>query len=173
MLLGNLGSRCKEFESALTLYDFCFGPVVGGDYEDLHKRSGWLHIAARAAASAIYLFHEDFEFIGKNLTHCPTLGGMIDHKARRAATKKFSQYFPGFAGVRHSGQHHAKLYGTPEKMAENAVGPIIITSAIVNRTLQASFEKRTVQLDITSETLAKLEDVRNSYWAVFRPIDPR
>jgi hypothetical protein len=103
----------------------------------------------------------------------PTLAHMIDHKAKRAATKKFSKYFPDFAGVRHSGQHHAKLYGTPEKMAENVVGPVRITSAIIDHTLQGSFEKRDCRLDITANTLAMLEDVRDSYWGVFRPIDPR
>ncbi len=172
-LLGNLGSRCKEFGSALTLYDFCYEPLSREDYEEFARRGGWMQIAARAAASTVYLFHEDIEFIGVNLTHCPTLGGMIDHKVRRAATTKFNRYFPGFAGIRHSGQHYAKLYGTPERMAEHIVGSIVVTSALVDRTLQTTFKKKTITLDIASETLTKLEDVRDSYWSAFRPIDPR
>ncbi len=172
LLLQNLGSRCKEFESALALFDFCLEPIVRDDYEEAKRRSGWMHIAAQAAASTIYLFDEDIEFLGKNLARCPTLRSMIDPTARRIATKKISQYFPDFAGVRHSGQHYAKLYGTPEGMAKHIAGPIVVIGAIVNRTLQTTFKKMTIELDITPESLTKLKEVRDLYWGVFRPLDP-
>ncbi|HXC54042.1 MAG TPA: hypothetical protein VNU97_01985 [Rhizomicrobium sp.] len=174
-LLMSLDVRCAEFESALALFDFCreHARVDKDDISPLRQRAlRWIHIAGQAAATVVFLFHEDMTFIGKNLNLSPTLNKMLDHTDKRAATRKFSQYFPGFAGVRHSGQHNAKLYGSAEGMAEHASGPNLIVSSINGRTLGTTFRKTQATLDITFETHAKLIEVRNLYWAVFRPLDP-
>jgi hypothetical protein len=167
-LLFFLDMHCQEFESALALFDFCYKTKHDSPDFEMHLR--WLHIAAQAAATAVYLVKEDIEFLGKNLNKCPTLGNMIDHASRRTATKRFSTHFPGFGGVRHSGQHNAKLYGTPEAADDHSVGSMVLISGLSDRTLQATFEKTVVKLEISAGSLSKLGEVRDLYWAVFRSL---
>jgi hypothetical protein len=178
-LIMSLGHRCIEFASAIELLDFCIQPLQYECYgeehwlEEANKRKRWESVAANSAASTVYLFYEDMEFLGENLSRCKTLNGMVNHKIKRSATKMFSQLFPGFAGVRHSRLHDAKLYGTPESLWENVAGPEIHTTDLVGRTITSSFKGKIVRLEVSKETLAKLQDVRDLYWSAFMPISTR
>lgn len=174
ILLHSLGSRCDDFEGAVKLLEYAMSQEHRGKpFEESQKFFRWMFIAARDASSTIYKFFEDMEFIGHNLNPCPTLRSMIDLKAKKAATKKFSQHFPGFAGVRHSAHHYAKLYGSPEGIREHiAPGRIVAVNNMFGTTLQTTFEKKTVELDISDASLAKLKEVRDLYWSAFTPLDP-
>jgi hypothetical protein len=175
ILLQNLDSRCEDLEAAVALFKYSKPSVerIGKrSPSTVSKHRAWMHIAARDAASTIYKFSEDLDFIGHNLQKCPTLVTMIDRIARRAATRKFSQNFPGFRGVRHGSHHHAKLYGTPEGLARHKAGRIVVMEGLLDDTLQTTFEKKIVELPINNSSVAKLKEVRDLYWSAFEPVDP-
>ena len=93
---------------------------------------------------------------------------MVDHVAKREATKAFNAHFPGFSGIRHGVQHFAKLYGTPEDFAKHAIADEInYVNDINGRTVQTIYEKKQVSLEISQDTLLKLREVRDLYWGAF------
>ncbi len=170
--LNDLSSLCGDLEAAIALFQLNQSGANPADQGIGRLKFRWLFMAAREAASATYRFSEAIQALGKNLNKCPTLLGMVDPVAKRAAAKKFDEHFPGVAGVRHSGQHASRLYGTPEDKAKHAIGRGISVNNIHNNTVRTTFEKRVVELELTAGTLAKLSEVRNLYWAIFQPLDP-
>jgi hypothetical protein len=172
-LLADLETRCHEFEMAVLLFErYKLHPKRDLTRDKTRKSIAWAFIAARDAASTVYKFYESLEFIGHNFNECPTLRAMVDHKARKSATKKFKEYFPGYAGIRHSAHHYAKLYGSRRGIAENIAGNVLVVGVLMGDTLQSTFLKKTVELDVTMASVSKLREVRDLYWSAFEPLDP-
>jgi len=129
-------------------------------------------MSAREAVSAVFKFSEDMEMIGVNLSKCPVLLRLVDSKAKRVATRKFKTAFPGIIGIRHSGQHGDIIYGSPEKLAKHVTGPIISINNLVGNTIETTYKRKKVSLEISGATLTKLEQVRDAYWDAFWHLDP-
>jgi len=167
-MVSQLDSLCTEFEAALALFD-----LTESDEGKKYKFwFNWQFIAANAAASAVYKFDEAMEHIKINLNGCRSIARKIDAPRRRNATKAFSNYFPGFEGVRHSGQHSG-LYGSPAKIAEQASpGSVLTINCLSGRKLETDYDGQTASLEISQDTLVKLRKVRNLYWEAFYPVDP-
>ena len=168
--LSNLDSHCGSFEIALWLYrdsrakfdTYTKSPSGKFVYPSISM------IAARAAATAVFLMDEEMEHIKINLNACRTLAALHDAEKRRAATTAFARYFPNFEGPRHSAQHGPKMYGTPDAVAENCAVPnIVIASVLQGDTLISEYKKKPAALPITEESLANLRDVRDRYWTAF------
>jgi hypothetical protein len=92
---------------------------------------------------------------------------LVDHKQKREATKAFNTNFSGFAGVRHGVQHYAKLYGSPESFASHAAGEINYVNHLEGRIVKTVFEGEHVSLEISEDTLLKLQEVRDLYWHAY------
>lgn len=172
-LLWKLGHRCEQFEAALRLFQFCSRPYhadTGATKRQM--RHDWRFIAADAAATAVFLMAEDIEFIGKNLRGCEALVALMDHKIKRSATNAFDRSFPGIKGVRHSGQHDAKLHGHPDGLSEHYDGSgFMLVHSLNGDRLETDFGKQRVSLEISEKTLTKLIEVRDRYWSAFPPIE--
>jgi len=179
-LLFSIGHRCEDFSAAIQLFDRCFAYVgetrrPSGNRlqnpEEFNLQGRWMHIAVREAAAIIYRFNEDMESIGKNLGHCPTLRALLDMKSKREATRAFSKQFPNWEGIRHSGQHWAKLYGTPEGLASHVIpgDRTILVNSLLDRRYETTFEGKKIGMELTQDTLAKLRHVRDLYWLAFIP----
>jgi hypothetical protein len=167
-LLNRLPWRCEEFEAAVELFEFSHSPHVPSTKVGPHGVGFfWTFIAAREAASALYRFSEDMKSIGANLNSCRTLAASIDARTKREATRRFSQHFPGYAAIRHVGQH--QLYGTPKDFAEHSGGNVLSTGNISRNVYQVMFEKREFKLEISAASLAKMREVCDLYRKAFEP----
>jgi hypothetical protein len=178
-VLWNMGHRCADLEAAFELFEHCLDYVkqhrnpVGAAQRDYWIREHWAHMAAREAAAIIYRFEEDMDAAGDNLARCPTLRSLVDIKQKRAATKAFSKHFSAWLLLRHSGQHHGKLYGTPEAIAEHAApGLQFLINRIFDHGILTTYRGKHVAANFTKETILQLREVRDLYWGVFVPTTP-
>lgn len=171
-----LGKRCEELAAAIMLFDFVVGRgIKRATPEGIPRRvrREWVFIAAREAATAVYRFKEDMEWLAHNLDNCPALQKMIDAGARRAATRLFSGLFPEHDALRHSSQHMAKIYGTPERKKRHEGKPFLLLNNLTGDAYQTDLNGKTVTLRINEATLKKLNRVKEAYWDAFWPLDPK
>lgn len=175
--LYHLGQRCEELAADVALFDFSRAEMTGSRSREnsQHRRlmQDWTFIAARDAASSLYRFEEDMEQLGANLNACPSLLAMIDSVAKRKATRAFAKSFPGFDALRHSSQHPAKIYATASDLRKHAPATVKVINSLVGARYETDFNGNRVGLDLTQGTVAKLQAVKELYWAVFWPLDPQ
>jgi hypothetical protein len=177
-VLWNMGHRCADLEAALELFENCLdyvkrNPKVGGKQRDYWMREHWAHMAAREAASIIYMFGEDMKAAEDNFADCPKLRGHVDIKEKKAATKAFSKHFSDWLSLRHTGQHQGKFYGTPEGMSEHAApGSPFLINRVMDHAIVSVFKKKVVAVEFTEDSILKLREVRDLYWGIFVPTTP-
>lgn len=173
-LLYKLDSHCYELEAAILLFEHAGELIAGGlDRSRSFLLGRWEFIAARDAVSTVYKASEDITALGENINRCPQLLTLLDAQQKRAATKAFKKHFPDFEGVRHGAHHSGKLYGTPERLAEHASGPIVMINNLFGSRLQTAFNGRQVSFDVSRASLEKLVEVRDLYWGAFARLDRR
>ena len=172
-MLISLGSLCKEFQAALALFNFAQEADSCAAIPGMPTGMYFLILTAHAAASVIYRFNETLGAASINLNKSPSVLNKIDMQAKRDATRLFKKHFPDFAGARHSGQHEAKLFGTHDNAMKHADQKgVIAYNNIAGNQLVTAYERKQIILEISEESLRKLCEVRDAYWAVFAPLDP-
>jgi hypothetical protein len=117
---------------------------------------------------------EDMEAIAVNLNAAPTLSAIVDMKAKRAATRAFAKYFPSYEGLRHSGQHSGKLWGTPKRAKEHALpGGGRRVNNLIGRRFETTFKKKVISYELNAGSVSHLQEVKDLYMSAFAGVPHR
>ena len=190
--LSELSRYTLRFWHALQLFDMAsteIQPEIKNrtPFSDRAKTfSGWRFMASRDAAMAVFHFSKALDAFKQGVSGCATLAKVIDHQKFRDARRKFRADFPNFADVRHAVAHVAELRSTPKSREKHtAKGPSTVGSGIIvgagarvhisegltDRTFTNTYEGKLVTLDITVESLMKLDNVLALIEEAFRPVE--
>ena len=176
-LLLDMGRRCEDLKATVLLFDDCrkflndkTNMALRG--EEFQIKTYWLGMAARESATTIFRFNEAMGKASNNLGQCPTLKKLVDHKEIRNARKAINRYFPNMEALRHTAQHAADIFGSPESFAKHAAGPENFMNHIDGYTIKTFYQKKHVSWDVTDDVVYQLREVRDLYWAGYIAANP-
>jgi hypothetical protein len=179
--LYQLGSFCADVHAAVTLFersrDQRAAHLSVGEMAEIRAEldllTRWQFMACRDTAITIYNFSEALESIGININKLPAILAKLDARAKRRATRAFSNNFPSFQGLRHSAAHTGKLFGTPESLKRHKPkANVTVINSLLGNNFTTSFEGRQISLSMGWKIFTDLCEIRDLYWALFRPFDP-
>jgi hypothetical protein len=139
----------------------------------------WMHIAARDVAITIHDFHRSMAFAVRYAELCPSLRTPANNRAKNAAMKLFTEYFPQAKLIRHAAGHSTDFFGSPKDRDANSVKPpdtipgliegcsFAISGTIAERTVIYTGYGETMTFDLTLKTLERLADVTHAFFKAF------
>lgn len=176
--LAELWSAVRQFKHALSLFDFC--------EREKPDEVDWKLIAARDGAWSINNFGSAMQYFRAGFGGIPTLSGLIEHDALRAAQKQFETWFPDFPLMRHALAHVPESTMNQHKRDENYYrGPfasdgmiiegtqtlIMIKNSLKGRTYQTTFSGRLLSYDVNDDTLKKLVQAKDLFFSGFKRVE--
>lgn len=162
----------EEFNSALSLYDFC-------DVEREMVDNNWKMVAGRDGAMTIWHFYNAMEGIRHSLDRrkYPVLVSLIDFDALRGATKRLRDAFPQFQDLRtsvaHSGEFAIDFDAEHATKSSTSVGSFqvgagsTISNSFFGRRFTNSFGGATQSYEMSGSSLAVLDGVRKDFFGAF------
>lgn len=118
----------------------------------------WQFVAASECVFALHHLKKRVEKIrGVLIRRAPSLQGSIDTSKIRNAAKLLDEYFPEIDGLRDAMAHAGEFDAHPEQHAPD--GMFALTGFREADTFSAPFKKRLHHLDITDESLSRIEQV--------------
>lgn len=186
--LGDLSSYLKNFEAAVSLFDFCIQAIQSQRGIDpqinvhgmasLHR---WQLIAGRDGAMTIYHFAKTMTAIRAGMSKCSSFRQLVNHDILRAATKLFEQLFPDFEGIRHAVAHTAELVRTAEATKMNSftgscagsalnfdeADRLMLRSVLLNRQFTLTWNAKLLSYDVSRQTTELLARVLQQLYSGF------
>lgn len=112
-----------ELRMTMRLYEFATNSrsKAAEMSDDMFLFQHWSILAAKAGAITLEGVSEIMHSFGASLLRqCPTIGGVVDVKKRRAVDNLFKEKFPNITLIRHDAAHPESL-STPHKREANSV----------------------------------------------------
>jgi hypothetical protein len=184
--LRDLSSYASDFGAALRLFNESSNEdalaIITNTTNDGRAR---MQIAARDGAMTIWNFAKSLDGItGRVFAKCPMLSQHVDHRQLRSVRKLLRQTFPDFVSIRHSVAHAAELREDAEKhKIEETVGEIfptlhphalgtvrtkvLIRNSLQGRSFRNTFDGRLCTYEVSTDTLASLNRIKEAAYAAF------
>jgi hypothetical protein len=126
-------------------------------------------MGAQHAAQTIHKFAEDLKLISTITNRCPSLRASVDAQSFRTARRMFNNYFPGSDKIRHATAHSGEYLYSEAGMRDHSLGQGSQFNNINGVTLMTAYRGRMLTLDISKETLERLDEIRRLVWNAHRP----
>jgi hypothetical protein len=161
--LTGLEYSVAAWEAGLRLYETAKHPPQSIS-RSVAKR--WLFIACNECVLELYHLRARLEKIRSvMLRGCPSLRSHLDTSRMRSASKKLDDYFPDIEALRHATAHKGENEAHPEVHALD--GKYALTGINEQDRFCAPYEGRPRCLDITSQSLQRIDEVVTEFLGAF------
>jgi hypothetical protein len=131
----------------------------------------WMGIAARDAAMTIYHFRSTLKSIRDSVGRCRSLKAKMDMPALKKALDRLEHEFPLAKAMRDAVSHSADNFFTPDHVEKNRTPEGMIISNGMNigaRRLTMTVSGKFLHLDVTTDTLVRLNAIKQDLFDAFR-----
>ena len=172
-------SRIDAVYASVTLLDFCRKnideAVPRGDLHTWGVLGSWSHVATSAGAIRIKDVYEVIQ--ASNVALNAALGDAVV-KVKPSPEDLLLQYFPALHKARHAAAHTGLQTKNPSQRKKHAftgnhqgerlkienTKDLIMSSAVDGSTFKATWEGELVEIEISMETMARLEEVKLAFF---------
>ncbi len=177
-----LPKYCEDFTAALKLFEYSeIGRAVGmhqsqapvvatPPWSEVWLSTRWRLIAARDAAHTLVGFTREIEIIQRNLAACPTLASLLGEHADAASSAAAEGWLgPSLLGAQaqDGGGSTALTAGShPDPAA-----PVFEEPELYNRSFTTDIGGRRLTYALTTETEARMGEIRSRLWIAFGALE--
>lgn len=180
--LSGFEGHVRDFNAALTLFDFSEAEMRRSQAGPQHPAFGWMFVAARDGGMSIYHAYTVLDGVRHTLATTKELTALVDRKALKAAGGVFHTHFRSFVDVRDAIAHIGEKMKTPEKFAEHSfsgsferegikaenVKGLTLTNHLAGRRYTNTWEGKLMTYELSGESLARLDEAKQHLWSAFR-----
>jgi len=192
--LYDLQNHVNAFESALLLFDYCLAQRVA--FLQIINQPGadsplpnifdqpwldWPLIAARDAGMTIHHFYVAFDGIRQTMATSQPIASLCDKELMKSADSLFKMKFRNFIDLRDSIAHVSDKMKNAKKVSEHAftgslesrivrgdnLSRLTISNVLDGRKFTNTWEGKIVSYEISAESLAHLNFVKQKVWDAF------
>jgi hypothetical protein len=179
--LSSLGRFVESLRSAVALFDVT--PRISQQQNDDAAKTlvqEWSFIAARDGAMMIYHFGKVWQVIPALVKQSPLVDRHVNPAELKAVGRAFETSFPTWAAVRKGVAHMGDFSKDAGNVAAHATDDPInvpgmsgqaaglyVSNSIFNQTYTATVDGKVVTYEVTSETVSRLEAIRDMVWNIF------